>query len=137
MVFLGAVLLCRAAVCAADDTPLPALAQLASALSRNDAVAAAGVFDESMKDFATIESALEALAAQSDILCAVDVVSDREEGDFHSLDVDWYMELKSRTPSGPTERRRERVALRMRKIRGKWRITSFSPLRILAPPTIP
>jgi hypothetical protein len=132
-----AVLLCCAAVRGAVDTPQTALAELASALSRNDAVSASEVFDKSMNGYATIESALEALTAQSDILCAIDIVSDKDDGDTQSLDVDWYMELKSQTPSGPVERRRERVALRMNRVRGKWRITSFSPLRILAPVTIP
>jgi hypothetical protein len=122
--------LAAAAGMVAQNEPL---ATLASGLSQNDAVAAMSAFDGSAKERAAIESDIEALVAQAEILCALDVVEEKGAGDVRSLDVDWYMQLKSVASQGPTERRRERVQIEVSKIKGKWKITSLSPRSILAP----
>jgi hypothetical protein len=122
-----------------DDAPwVPVIAKLASSLSQNDAVGALGVFDSHMKDYGAIESNINALVAQTGVLCAIDVVREKEVRaepgeEAHTLDVDWFMQLQSQADAGPTERRRERVEVRIAKIRGKWKITSLAPLSILAP----
>ena len=119
-----------------EDTPwLPVIAKLASALSQNDGTTAMEAFDSHMKDYGTIESNIDALVAQTDVLCAIDVIQDNATpaADVRTLDVDWYMTLKSQADAGPTERRRERVEVQIKKIRGKWKITSLAPLSILNP----
>jgi hypothetical protein len=117
-----------------EDAPwLPVIAKLASSLSQNDAAGALAAFDSHMKDYGTIESDIDALAAQTGVLCAIDVVQDKKSGEARLLDVDWFMNLKSKADAGPTERRRERVAVRIEKIRGRWKITSLAPLSILDP----
>ena len=132
------ILLFAAGVCLAqtEDTPwLPVIAKLASSLSQNDSASAMEAFDSHMKDYGTIESNIDALVAQADVLCAIDVIQDNATpaGDVRTLDVDWYMTLKSQADAGPTERRRERVEVQIKKIRGKWKITSLVPLSILDP----
>jgi hypothetical protein len=121
-----------------EDTPwLPVIAKLASSLSQNDAVGALEAFDSHMKDYGAIESDIDALVTQADVLCAIDVIEDKEaqaeSGEIRTLDVDWFLQLKSQADAGPTERRRERVEVRIAKIRGKWKITSLAPMSILAP----
>ena len=54
------------------------LSQLASALSQNDSVSAIAVFDPKMAGYATVESNIEALVAQTDILCAIDIVEQKD-----------------------------------------------------------
>ena len=120
----------------AEDTPwLPVIAKLASSLSQNDGTTAMEAFDSHMKDYGTIESNIDALVNQADVLCAIDVIEDNAtpSADVRTLDVDWYMTLKSQAEVGPTERRRERVTVQITKIRGKWKITALSPLSILDP----
>jgi hypothetical protein len=112
---------------------MPALAKLASSLSQNDAAGALEVFDSGMDAYGTIEANVGALAAQTDILCAIDVVEDKDDNGIQLLDVDWFMQLKSRADGGPTERRRQRVRLQMKQIRGKWKIISILPIGILDP----
>jgi hypothetical protein len=132
------VLLCAAllspitvAAPATEDTPFSTLARLASYLSENDASSALGLFDSQMKGFGDLAGNVEALAAQTDVTCAIDVVSDVESGGVHKLDLDWIVNLTSKADKGLTERRRERVQAEMRQIKGRWKITSLSPLRIL------
>ena len=120
----------------AEETSFSTLSQLATAFSENDSDAAMQQFDRAMKGYADIESNVEALTAQDDITCALDVVTDDESGGTHTLDVDWYFNLKSQTNESLTEQRRQRVQIQMRLIKGHWRITALSPASILAPLTV-
>jgi hypothetical protein len=128
-----AALLCVRAASAAEETPLDRLAKLADYLSRNDAPQAIACFDPKMKDYGAIEADIAALGAQTDVLCAIDIVSETGTGDERKLDTDWYVELRSQAEGGPVERRRERVQLTMKKFGGNWKITSLSPLSIISP----
>src|SRR5580658_2255301 len=88
-VFAAGVLL------AAEQTPFDSLAKLASALSENDSDDALEYFDSHMQSYGQIEQKLEALTAQAEISCAIDVVTDVEADGAHKLDLDWLMQLKS------------------------------------------
>jgi hypothetical protein len=120
-------------VLAAEQTPFASLANLATALSENDSDSALEAFDPQMKGFTDIERNIEAMTAQADVSCSIDVVTDMEEGGVHKLDLDWYMQLKSITDESRLERRRERVQVEMRQIKGKWKISSLTPVSILDP----
>jgi hypothetical protein len=124
-------------VVAAEQTPLAAIADLATSLSESDPDGVLRYFDSQMKDYGTIEADIEALTAQADISCAIDIVKDDESNGVHKLDLDWFMELKSQGGNSQLERRRERVQVEMREIKGKWKITALSPLSILGPIQIP
>jgi len=116
---------------AADSTPFTSVAKLATALSENDADGALELFDPQMKSYGEIEQKIEALAAQSDVSCAIDIVMDTETDGVHKLDLDWLMTLKPLTDdAGKSERRRERIQVEMRQLKGVWKITSISPLSI-------
>src|SRR5580700_7026928 len=118
---------------AADQTPLASLAKLATALSDSDADSALDYFDSHMKSYGEIEQKLEALTAQADISCAIDVVDDMEADGVHKLDLDWFMELKSQIDDSQLERRRERVQVEMRQFKNVWKITSLSPITMFDP----
>jgi hypothetical protein len=118
---------------AAEQTPFAAIADLATALSENDPDGVLRHFDSQMKDYGAIEANVEALTAQADVSCAIDIVQDDESNGVHKLDLDWFMELKAQGDNAQLERRRERVQVEMRQIKGKWKITALSPLSILGP----
>jgi len=118
---------------AAEKTPFDSIAALAAALSQSDPDAALDFFYSKMATFAEIEQKVEALTAQDDISCAIDVVTDTPADGVHKLDLDWFMQLKSQGDSGQLERRRERVQVEMRQFKGVWKITSISPISILDP----
>ena len=124
-------------VAAAEQTPFAAIAELATALSENDPDGVLRNFDSQMKDYGAIEANVEALAAQADVSCAIDIVKDDESNGVHKLDLDWFMELKSQGNNPQLERRRERVQIEMREIKGKWKIIALSPLSIFDPIKIP
>jgi len=118
---------------AAPETPYSALARFAADLSQNDGLGAIALFDSSMKGYGDLERNILSLAEQTTILCSIDVIEDTEKDGIHTLSVDWYMTLTGLTDTNHTEPRREQVTLEMRQIKGKWKVTSLSPLRILDP----
>ena len=126
---------------AADvETPYTRIAKLATYISGGDATSALEAFDKSMKNYGEVSEDLTALAAQSDVLCAIDVVADKEAdneaSDVHHLDLDWYMRVTSRADAGLTDPRRVRVAVTIQRFKTKWRITALSPVTIFDPITI-
>jgi len=118
---------------AAEQTPFASLAKLATALSESDTDSALDYFDSHMKSYGEIEQKLEALTAQADISCAIDIVMDEEAEGVHKLDLDWFMQLKSQIDDSQFERRRERVQVEMRQFKGVWKITALSPIGIFDP----
>jgi membrane-bound lytic murein transglycosylase B len=125
--------LAAAGVLAAEQTPFASLAKLAAALSESDSDTALEYFDSQMKSYNEIEQKLEALTAQAEVSCAIDIVTEADAADVHKLDLDWFMQLKSPVDDAQLERRRERVQVEMRQIKGVWKITSISPISIFDP----
>lgn len=117
---------------ATADTPLSTIAKLASYLSEGDGPDAIGIFDSSIRGYGDLQNNIDALASQSDVSCAIDPVEDKESDGAHKLDLDWYMEVKSQLDNS-VEKRRERVQVEMRQIKGHWKITALSPASILDP----
>jgi hypothetical protein len=121
------------------------IAKLASSLSGGEPIGAIASFDREMPGYASIAEHIQALTAQAEILCSIDIVADKEAGnpaaDVHHLDLDWYMTLTSRAATGPVERRRLRVTVALRRIKTgpneDWRIISLTPDAIFAPIAIP
>jgi len=118
---------------AEEETPFDRLAMLATYLSQNSAPEALACFDPTMKDYAIVQADIEAIGAQTDVLCAIDVVEEKGEGNERKLDTDWFVELRSQADGGPVERRRERVQIEMKRFPKAWRIVAMSPVSILAP----
>ena len=132
-----AALLPQAASGLSKETPYLTLARLASALSGGDGVATLLAFDPGMKGFGALEGAAQALVAQAEVLCSIEVLQEKTMGGDMLLDTDWYLQIKSRAAGGPTERRRERVSVTVRVIAGRWRIVALSSTAMLAPLQIP
>jgi len=130
-------IVCAFAIAASPDTPYTRVSKLASYLSDGEPVGALEAFDKKMPGYGEVAADVQALAAQNQVLCSIDVVGDKEQDDdsasVHHLDLDWYMTLTSRADEGLVERRRERVAVTLQRYGKDWRITSISPEQILAP----
>jgi hypothetical protein len=140
--FLLALLFIPALSASDAATPDALIANLASFMSQGDGIGAMESFDRQMKDFEVINRDISALTAQAEVLCSIEIVEDKEKNDkdgdsetsdIHHLDLDWYMQLKSRGDPNMIERRRLRVAVIVQKVRQKWLISSLAPEEILAP----
>jgi len=116
-----------------DDTAFRRIADLAEALSNGDGGGALALFDPDMQGYGDARGDIDALTSQSDVLCAIDAIQERETAGVHVVDTDWYLQLKAKADTGISERRRQRVQITLQIKRGHLRITDMAPLEILAP----
>ncbi len=84
-----------------DPSVFERIAKLAADLNDKNQDGATAAFDSHMKQFGEIDNDVDALISQNDLLCAIDIVSDVQTGDTHTLDLDWYLQIKSRADAGP------------------------------------
>ncbi len=114
-------------------TPISVLSDLSGALSNNNISVALTAFDSKMPNYGTIEQNLEAIAQQDDVTSAIEIVSDDEAAGVHKLDLDWILQLTARADAAQLDRRRVRVHVEMRQIKGKWKITALEPVSLFDP----
>lgn len=134
---LAASIVLVAALTAAPETILDRLAKLSSALTDGNASVVLGSFDSSVRQYEEISRNVDAITAQADVVCAIDVISETEKEGAHHLDTDWVLQVRGKAEHGPLEQRRERIQLEMRQVKGRWKITSISSATIFAPLRVP
>ncbi len=90
-------------------------------------------FDRKLPEYDELNRDIRALLLDSGVASSVDFV--KEEGDAakRSVDLDWFMELRSLQPGGPTRTRRDIVHCGLVKQGKRWRIVSISPISIFTP----
>ena len=131
LVLLSASLLC------AQDPPSGAasfklLTRVAEALSENNPSEALHYFDRHMSGFDTLEASLNALSEKYLIACSIEFLESGATPHAETLQLDWFLQLRSKAEDGPLVRRRERVTVTV-SAGPHARITAFTPLSILAP----
>ena len=104
---------------------LDAIAPLAAALSNGDAGA---LLEAIPKDAEELRVNLKALIARAEVTSSVEVVSATKD----SAELDWYLELRSRTTQTVIDRRREKVRIRHR----RRKLLSLEPASFFAPPAV-
>jgi len=109
---------------------------IAAALSEGNAVAFLKPFDRAMKDYPKLEADIVALTAQVDVQSSIDFLKDEGDDQARTVELDWFLETRSRQDTGPLERRRERVTCRLARDKKSWKITSLDPVELFRPPDI-
>lgn len=127
MVF--AFLLWQGADCRSCDV----LADMATSLSANEGWRFMERIDKSTPGYEDLALKVNALTAQDDIVCSLDVLQEDGAADRIEALVDWYMDLTTRNDASPQERRRRRVKVVLRKFGKDWRVVEIDPLSILDP----
>lgn len=108
--------------------------EMASALSEGNGLAFLDHIGHSMPDYEKFQQNILALVEQAEVLSAIDLL--KEEGDdrTRSVEVDWFLQIRSREQSGPLVRRREIIKCRLARAKKKWKVTSLDPAGFFAPP---
>lgn len=108
---------------------------LASALSEGNGMAFLDHVDHSMPDYEKLERSILALAAQNELVAAIDVLEDEGDEQTRAVQVDWLLQIRSREETGTLVRRREIVKCRLARVKKKWKVASLDPVSFFAPPT--
>jgi hypothetical protein len=114
----------------ADEDITSVVSTLASALSQNDPGLFLRHLDHGMADYRKIEQAVTSLAADTQIGCSIDLISNSGTDTGQQADLDWYMVLRSQQDQNLIERRRTKVTIKMEKRGKKWIVTGFSPVSV-------
>jgi hypothetical protein len=109
-----------------------AITAAASGLSAGKPELFLEAFDPSMPDFEKLRAAVEGLTSQAGVSCSIEVRSNEGDDTARSLELDWILRIDQDTVG--STRRQKSVKCRLRKSGKKWRIVSFEPLDLFAPP---
>ena len=107
---------------------------IATALSEGDAVNFLKAFDPAMPGYSELQVNVMALFAQYLVSSDIDLVSEDGDDQAREVQLDWLLQLTEQQDTGGTARRRELVHCDLVKQKD-WRITSFTPLSLFAPPS--
>jgi hypothetical protein len=119
----------------AEQEVTDVVSELASALSANNPQRFLKNLDHAMPDYRKIEQDVSALAGDTLIGCAIELITTEGAPAAQTADLDWYMSLKSQQDENLIERRRVKVTIKIEKRGKKWVVTAFSPISIFAPMT--
>ncbi|MFN0171344.1 MAG: hypothetical protein ACKV22_33425 [Bryobacteraceae bacterium] len=118
-----------------SDRPLMDLfADLAVALSEGEIGVFLSCFDRSMKGYSDLERDVTALVGQNNVSCSIEILREGDDGPRRQVELDCLLSIQSRSISRTSERRRVAAKCEVRRQGKKWRITSFDPLSLFAPP---
>ena len=125
---MGVLLTCSPAFADTHDDVVDLFASIAAGLSNDNAAQVMSGFDNKMPDYDTLKTEISALLLSSVVSTSIEPLKDEGDEMKRSVDLDWFLELKSREPDGPITRRREIVHCELEKIKNKWRIVAISPV---------
>ena len=109
------------------------VASMAAALTAVNVPAFMEPIDKSMPDYDKLRDNVTALVNQADITSSIEAI--RNEGDdaHRTVDLDWYLEVRSLLQDGPVVHRRQVIHCELRKEKKKWKVVSLTPLDFFAP----
>ena len=115
---------------------LDLITDLASALSEGNGLAFLDHFDHAMPDYQKLEQNILALTAQNEVSAAIDILKQEGDDNSQTIELDWFLQIRSREDNGPLDRRRETVKCRAEHKKKKWKIVSIEPMALFAPPQV-
>ncbi|MGI8741351.1 MAG: hypothetical protein ACR2NN_02040 [Bryobacteraceae bacterium] len=109
-------------------------AQITSALSDDNAAGFLKGFDSKMPDYAHLKTQITAMLQNAEVANSVEALNDEGDESKRKVDLDWYLEIRSRTAGGPLIRRREKIHCQIEKEGKHWRIVSLKPVAFFDAP---
>lgn len=106
---------------------------LAAGLSDSNASEFMNAFDKNMPGYDKLKSEIGALMTHAEISSSVEPIKDDGDAAKRTVDLDWYLQVRSQLPDGPIVNRREVVHCELRKQGKRWKIVSLQPLEFFAP----
>ena len=90
-------------------------------------------FDKDMSDYGKLKTSVTALVNQTEVTSAVELIKDEGDETRRTVDLDWYIQVRSLLADGPIATRREVIHCELRKEKKRWKIVSLKPIEFFAP----
>jgi hypothetical protein len=140
----SALFACLAVVCSGarlyagpEEDIVKLLGSMAAALTTVNVPEFMDAFDKNMPEYEKLRSDVTGLVNQADVASSIEPISNNGDDNTRSVDLDWYIEVRSLVQDGPIVTRRETVHCEFRKDKKKWKIVSLKPLEFFAPAAPP
>src|SRR5579864_373526 len=122
------ILVCVALIADTHDDVVDPFASMAAALSEINVPQFMDAFDKDMPDYGKLKNNITGLVNQAEISSSVEPLKDDGDDDKRTVELDWYLEIRSLLPDGPVVHRREVIQCELRKEKKRWKIVSIKPL---------
>lgn len=109
---------------------------LAAALSEGNGAAFLDRVDHAMPDYYKFEQYVDALIAQDEVACSIDILKQEGDDQVQTLQLDWLLQIHPRDVIGNVESRRQTVKARLERKKKKWKIVALEPITLFAPPGV-
>jgi hypothetical protein len=110
------------------DDIIDLFTSMAAALSEINIPQFMDAFDKDMPDYGNLKTGVTAMVRQADVTSSIEPLSDEGDDTKRTVDLDWYLEIKSVLPDGPVVRRREVVHCELRREKKHWKIVALKPI---------
>jgi len=118
---------------AAHDEVVKLLASMASGLTTVNIPLFMEAFDKEMPDYDKLQANVTALTNQAEVTSSIEPIEEQGGDDRYSIDLDWYIQVRSLLPDGPVVTRRQLVHCELRKDKKRWKIEALKPIEFFAP----
>jgi hypothetical protein len=122
------ILACAALTADTHDDVVDLFASMAAALSEINVPQFMDAFDKNMPSYDRLRAGVTALVNQAEVSSSVEPLSDEGDDLKRTVELDWYLEIRSLLPDGPLVRRREAVHCELRKQKKHWKIVALKPI---------
>ncbi len=109
------------------------LADLASDLANDNHAGFLRTFDAQWEGFEELRRNVVGLLAVWDLSSSVEIRGVVSEGNEWSADVDWYLQMKSRSELRSVQQRRQTLRLRLAKMGKRWRVKTLDAPEFFRP----
>ena len=135
-IVLSATLVCLAGVCLYADAESDVntlFGSMTDALAEVNVPGFMAAFDKNMPDYEHLRSAIEALVNQAEVSSSIEPLKNEGNDTKRTVDLDWYLEVRSLQQDGPIIKRREVIHCDLEKENKRWKIVSLKPIEFFAP----
>ena len=122
------ILACAALISDTHDDVVDLFASMAAALSEINVPQFMDAFDKDMPDYDKMKRAVTGLVNQAEVSSSVEPLKDEGDDTKRTVELDWFLEIRSLLPDGPVVHRREVIRCELRKEKKRWKIVSIQPL---------
>lgn len=115
------------------DDVVDLFASMAAALSEINVPQFMDAFDKEMPDYNKLKIGVTALVNQAEVSSSVEPLKDEGDETIRTVELDWFLEIRSLLPDGPIVNRREVVQCELRREKKHWKIVALKPLEFFGP----
>jgi hypothetical protein len=117
----------------AEEDIVQVVASMAAALTAVNVPEFMDAFDKNMPEYEALRAEVAGLVNQGDVTSSIEPIEDKGDDTQRSVDLDWFLEVRSLLQDGPIVHRRQMIHCELRKEKKKWKIVSLKPLDFFAP----